>query len=631
MLHTHEIAEEYDVTGKEVLTPKGWRRVKTVYKTVPLPVWSLRTTKHSLRCSGHHLVRSEGEWIHVRQLIPGDVVDTENGPEAVVECVNTGVEEELYDITVDDPSHAFYSSGIVSHNSTTLAARLITLAHVIRRNSELYITPTYPQLQTFAARLSEMEELFRLPILGQHVYKKRYANGSKIDLAYCLTSAKDVRGKTADCVSIDEVQDMSPEILPECLYTLTTSQRPMELYTGTALTIDTLLEQKWQESSKGCWHVRARDGKHWLNLYDEETLYKVCSHPVHPVCPYTGKKLIMTDGVYVHDNMRALEDGHIGLHVPQVMIPDLSGNPVRWRKIYDHVKLDDRIKVLQECFGIAVAEGSREITEQDLMYMCSMNISTEEILERCRTGYYKLIVSGCDWGGSDYNMATKTKTSYTVHCILGVAPDGGTDILYWHRYAGMQYPEIAAKIVKDHNLYHGMMIASDFGVGMAYNTELRNYLPFDRHFIMNYTGPDKEPIKENGHSALGNHLMINRTEAITNVFKDVKSIMPIIRARPWDEMKDFFKDWLHMYRIPTELPNGTKTFKYQRSATEADDALHAFTFAYVLVKVYLGQSLVQDMALENRLRAVMKNPQQAAMEYQQQQQAIFDTNYVLFG
>lgn len=405
----------------------------------------------------------------------------------------------------------------------------------------------------------------------------------------------------------------------------------MEVYTGTALTIDTLLEKKWQESSKGCWNVRAMDGVHWLNLYDEETLYKVCDNPVGPVCPYTGKKLVMTDGLYVHEDTRALEDGKIGLHVPQCMITDLSTNPVQWRRIYDHVKNDDRVKVLQECFGIAVAEGSREITETDIMYMCSLTISQEEILKRCHNGYYKLIVSGCDWGGSDYNPATKSKTSYTVHCILGVAPDGGTDILYWHRYAGMQYPQIAASIIKAHKEYNGMVIASDFGVGMAYNTELRNYLPFDRHFIMNYTGPDREPIKENKNSSLGNHIMINRTEAITNVFKDVKSMVPIIRARSWDVMADFFKDWLAMYRIPVELPNGTKTFKYQRAATEADDALHSFTFAYVLVKIYLGKSLVEDMALENRMRAVMRNPQQAAMEYRQQQQALTDTNWVVWG
>lgn len=379
------------------------------------------------------------------------------------------------------------------------------------------------------------------------------------------------------------------------------------------------------------WHVRARDGKHWLNMYDKDTLHKVCDNPIGPTCPYTGKLLDVTDGCFVPTYTKPLEDGRVGLHVPQCIIPDIAYNHIKWSKIYSNIKHQDFNKILQECFGIAVAEGTREITEQDLMYLCVLHETDEEILNRTRNGYYKLVVSGCDWGGSDYNPATKTKTSYTVHCVLGVAPDGGVDILHYHRYSGMDYKTIARNIVREHNMFNGAVLASDFGVGMAYNMELRDFLPFDRHFIMNYVGPDAEPIKENKKTNMGNQLSINRTEAITNVFKDVKSVIPIIRARDWSISAEYLKDWLNMYRLPVELPNGTKTFKYQRDATRPDDALHAFTFAYVLVKFFLGKSLVEDQALENRMRAVMRNPGQAAMLYAAQQAEITNTNYVVFG
>lgn len=82
-------------------------------------------------------------------------------------------------------------------------------------------------------------------------------------------------------------------------------------------------------------------------------------------------------------------------------------------------------------------------------------------------------MSGCDWGGSDYNPATKTKSSYTVHVILGLAPDGCVDILHFRRYSGMGYREIIRDIIADHKAYNARVIASDYGVGAVYSMLIR--------------------------------------------------------------------------------------------------------------------------------------------------------------
>jgi hypothetical protein len=50
---------------------------------------------------------------------------------------------------------------------------------------------------------------------------------------------------------------------------------------------------------------------------------------------------------------------------------------------------------------------------------------------------YRYVVSGMDWGGSDYNPAIKTKLSYTVHAILGVRTDGIMEGLHFKRYSGL--------------------------------------------------------------------------------------------------------------------------------------------------------------------------------------------------
>lgn len=413
----------------------------------------------------------------------------------------------------------------------------------------------------------------------------------------------------ADGIGVHNCQSLDPEHVEDILYTLTDSQMPTKIFAGTALSIDTLLEAKWQESSMGMWHVRAMDGKNWLNMYDKDVLYKVCSNPQGPTCPYTGKLLKVTDGCFVHAYEDRYRDGRIGLHIPQCIIPDLAYNPIKWGAIYDKVKNTDFKKVLQECFGIAIAEGSREITSQDLQRMCVLPDTPEQLKQKCKDGFYRVVISGCDWGGSDYNPSTKTKTSYTVHCIIGLAPDNHIDILHYKRYSGMMYNEIAAHIIEDHNAYNGTALASDFGVGLAYNMELRKYIPVDRHFIIGYVGPKAAAVSVPKDAHLDNQLSVNRTEALTNVFRDAKCIAPQkICCRNWTEMKPFLEDWLNMFRVPTEDNTGRSTFKYIRAATKADDALHAFTFAYVLMKIFMGESLIHDPQLEQKIQAIMTAP-----------------------
>jgi Flp pilus assembly protein CpaB len=46
-------------------------------------------------------------------------------------------------------------------------------------------------------------------------------------------------------------------------------------------------------------------------------------------------------------------------------------------------------------------------------------------------------------------------------------------------------------------------------------------------------------------------------------------------------------------------------FRYVRAATKADDALHAFTFAYVVAKIFMGEPIVHDPALEEKVRRVL--------------------------
>lgn len=631
MLLESEIAEEYDVQDTQVLTPGGWRKVKKVYKTIPIAVWEVRTAEYTLRCSPHHLIATPDGCTPAILLKKGNIIHTEHGEQEVTKSHFTGEVEELYDITVDDPSGLFYADGIVSHNSTTFCARQLINAHIIPELHSLYITPQEAQNKTYSDRLEEIESKFRFPVGKQNKYSKRYSTGSTIRLVACLTSADKARGMSVSDVLIDECQGMDPDIIPEILYTQTMEDIKTTVFSGTALSVDTLLEQKWIDSSMGMWHVRAGDGS-WLNMYDKDTLFAVCSNPQGPTCPITGKLLNVTDGCYIHAKPSALQAGRVGVHVPQCIIPDIAYSPVRWEELYNKVKREDPKKVMQECFGIAVSEGSREISEKDLMRICTLTDSPEQIKKKCEEGYYRMIISGCDWGGSDYNPATKSKTSYTVHCIIGVAPAGTIDILHYRRYSGMDYDVIANTIISEHKAYRGFAMASDFGVGAVYNMELRKHIPTDRHFIMSYVGPMSAPVAEPKGAHLPNQLSINRTEALSSVFRDVKRFdPPRIRCRNWGDMQPFLSDWLNMYRVPTDLPSGQTVFRYVRAATKADDALHAFAFAYVVAKIFQGEPIVKDPVLDARVRQMLSTASYSQSAARAAREMFGPQNFVVSG
>lgn len=407
----------------------------------------------------------------------------------------------------------------------------------------------------------------------------------------------------ADGIGSHNCQSMEPTIIPDILECNQNSPLPITLYTGTAMSTETLLEQEWQKSSQGVWHIKAGDGRTWLNMHDEDTLLKVCDNKRGPTCPITGKILDVTDGHYEHAYPGRLNMGYIGLHVPQVIIKDNVDNPLQWGKLYKKRQEYDPNKFLMECCGIAMSEGMREISQSDLEAICNLDKTKDELLQRCRNGYYRLVVSGCDWGGSDYNSAAKTKTSYTVHCILGVSPNGSVDILHFNRYAGMDYESIGSDIVKNHVKYKGTVIASDYGVGSAYNSYLRKNLPVFSHFIAQFTGPSTAPIAPVKNSSLTNHVGVNKTEAITNVFADIKRGR--IHCRRWEDMSQYLTDFLNVYRAPVDTEQGMTKFRWIRSSTKADDALMAFTFAYVFVKMFLGEKMVEDRAFERYIMDVL--------------------------
>jgi hypothetical protein len=130
LLESHGVSrnfqETFNIDNLEILTHKGFVKIKEIGKTVPYLKYKIRTKNYVIECADDHLlVDSEYDLIFAKDLNKDtrpDKIITENGPETVLEVINTGIYEEMYDISLESGSNQlYYANGILSHNSIYLA------------------------------------------------------------------------------------------------------------------------------------------------------------------------------------------------------------------------------------------------------------------------------------------------------------------------------------------------------------------------------------------------------------------------------------------------------------------------------------------------------------------------------
>lgn len=490
--------------------------------------------------------------------------------------------------------------------STSLVARQLIHQHMFPKWSSCYIVPHPEHKVTYGNKMADMENCFRFfkkhYKLRQNLYYKQSPSGSVIEIHNVLASPAKLRGKTFDELLFDEYQLFDMDFERDIEQTQRVTAMPVVTYSGTSTTLDSPLESRYQGSSMGTWHCRSGDGRTWLDFGDKDEVLKMIQ-PKGLTCPKTSRLINVLNGEWVHGDERMLQGGNFGFHVPQIIVPDFVNDLVEWAKIYEIFKKGDIPKFLQEIIGIPVAEGSREISEADLRAICFLGPKAA-LQQRAKT-IYKFIVSGCDWGGSDYQPQHRTKKSYTVHVVLGVLATGEFDILHMARYTGMDYDEIAQYIVNDHVRLGGTAVASDYGVGMAYNDYLRRKLPKERHVIMEYLGPNTQVIGKPEHGMF-NHYTLNKVEAVSQTIMALKRApSPRIRCYDWEEARDYLLDILNVYRSPVETIHGRSAFRFIRNPSKADDTLHAITFAYTLGRLMLREPVIPDSALHNAILSIM--------------------------
>lgn len=602
MLLDSEIAEERSVEhlGIEVLAPGGWVRVTHACRTIPMQVWVVKTKNYTLECAGKHLVINHlGSPIPADRLRPGDLVETQNGVEAVTLSEPRGDVAELYDLRVDSPDHLYFTSGIASHNSTGLGASELFKGNTIPGYRSLYIAPLKEHTKTFADKIMDMQRGSVFPPdyilskgLRNNMYYKEFPKGGSMKLLHILSDPTKIRGNSAGTVVIDEAQDFDADHLPEIAQVQKSFRDSKStILAGTSKDIDTCLEQQYQQGSRGVWNIQCTCRMKWHPLDDREIIPKMMSVDGLK-CPETGRLLNPMLGEFVHEDTRLLELKQVSFHLPQVIVPEYASGAA-FLDIWRDFKRFPYKKFLQEVMGIAVDSGMTELSELDLKACCSdktfAQIQSDYLSGRTRYAY---VFSGCDWGGSDWNPAARTKQSYTVHTIYGMTGDGIMELIYANRYAGMNYQEIAGTIVEAHNKFGCFGIGTDNGGGSYYNAYLRDCgrIKTDRIITFNYS--DTKLVLDRIPHPDAHIFSLHRSDSISALIADVKNQK--IRFPRWDDSQGFVMDFLNMRRNITESPSGKSIMRYVRHGSKADDFMQSTNYACMLKRIVTRESLIPN-------------------------------------
>lgn len=615
VLLDHEIAEERSVEhlDRKVLAPDGrFVRVTHVFKTVPMEVWSLSTPSFTLLCASRHLVVTEDGTLPLEQIRVGRLILTESGWEPAIEIKPTGRVRELYDLRVESEDHLYFTGGIASHNSTGIVSAELFKFVVFLRYKSIYVTPLREQSKTIADLMLNMQRgsvypPFYLLKKGfrNNMYYKESPNGGSIKLMHILTDPSKIRGNSVGSVVVDEAQDFDPEHLPE-IEQVQKAYRGVRftLFAGTSKDTDTCLETQYRIGSGGVWHIPCTCPKkfHSMDPDDREEIRAMISVGGLK-CPDSKSKLLNPlAGEFVHASPAKLRLNMPSFHLPQVIVPEYAIGE-GFADIYKDYHRYPFNKFLREVWGLAVDSGVSELTETDLRKCC-----TDKTFAQTQADYfsgkvrYAKVISGVDWGGSDWEPAYRSKLSFTVHTIYGLRGDGRMELLHARDYSGMNYREIAELIVSDHNRYKAFAMGTDNGGGAYYNAYMRDCGRIPTHLIIHFQYTDTKLMLDRIPHPEANIMSLHRSDSISALIADIKD-QQILWPR-WDDPDcgRLVMHCLNVRRNITEAPSGRTILRYIKHGSRADDFFMSTNYAVMMKRIINGEPLIPNVQVVDQLR-----------------------------
>lgn len=378
------------------------------------------------------------------------------------------------------PTNTTLGTGRQVGKSTNIAARGLLTSLGIPNFKTLYVTPLYEQIRRFSNNYvrpfinqSPLRSQWVSTVTEQSVLQRSFRNGSLMLFSFALLDADRIRGVSAHCVCIDEVQDMDPAHLPIINETLTASkQYGLSIFTGTHKSLSSALQGLWSESSQAEWVIPCpHPGCKTENVPSREFHAEAMIGPVHMhigerypgvVCRKCRRPISPRFGMWRH-RYKELRWVRAGYHIPQIILPLHYASQEKWSQIVRKKSgAISEAAFWNEVMGEAVDVGQKLVSESELKQAASLPWQNNpdrpngEIKKRLNQYAHKTLA--IDWGGGG-----EKGTSFTALAVLGQTADGKIDVLWGKRLMlGCDRIREAKEIREWYTFFKCEYIAHDF-------------------------------------------------------------------------------------------------------------------------------------------------------------------------
>ena len=201
--------ESKSVSDYEVLTDTGFVDIKYLHKTIKYEEYEVvLDTNETLICADTHIVFNEDhQEVFVKDLQLGDGILTKDGKGKVIEIKDLQIEDNMYDLELEENSNKrYYTNNILSHNTTSYTIFSLWFATFFPEKKILICANRQKTALEFIGRIRLAYEYLPSWLkAGLTEWNKgtiAFSNGSVI--AGDSTSPESARGSSANILILDE-------------------------------------------------------------------------------------------------------------------------------------------------------------------------------------------------------------------------------------------------------------------------------------------------------------------------------------------------------------------------------------------------------------------------------------------
>lgn len=546
------------------------------------------------------------------RLLEGDVGWDE------IESISPLGFQPCWDIEVDG-EHNYVLDGVVSHNSTTLAAQGVLFSNCIPYFSTLYLTPLFEMIRRFSQNYvrpfietSPLVKLFCGTTTTNQILQRSFKNRSQMIFSFAFMDAERTRGIAADKNVVDEIQDMDISFLPVIHETMSGSEDwGLIQYAGTPKTLDNTIEKLWIDTSQAEWIIPCqRGGCNHYNIpaleYDLMDMIGPPHDGIGPNCPGVvcakcRKPLNPRSGFWEHRFPQRHWD-FAGYHLPQIIFPMHYASREKWEALYGKMTGQGNTPIhvfFNEVCGESYDSGSKLVTVTDLKRAAVLPWKNKVEEAKRHIGDYVYRFIGVDWGGGGVSKgkADFKLTSYTTMAVVGMTASGQLHVLYGYRSLHPHDTVLECRMILGlMSSFQASHVVHDYtGAGAKCEVLLNQIgIPVHRIIPVAYEGPARGEIfyeKPGTELQPRDHYRCDKARSLALTCELIKQRAILFYEYDNHGSSDpgLMDDFLRLIEDKAEGSTGRDSYKILRDPSGPDDFAHSVNIAVMALCYTTGR------------------------------------------